>query len=231
MDVKILLIVLVVFFLVSCLELSFFSANQSLNQTVNQTLEEINQSEELDVSGACVPRWDCISSSHKAYLLENCTWTKSEKCERGCTEGECRRLSACIPGFKCYGNSARGFQTELCAWIGKEECPYGCKDNECLPKPNGTVVVQPDEPEPVLEPVLILDQGKTETVEVNGLEHELKIYALEEGKVKIQLDDFRSDWLAEGEEFLFANGLTVSVKTILFQSYEGGVKAVEYRLK
>lgn len=177
--------------------------------------------------GACNASWKCISSSTKAWQLENCSFAQRVECPLGCEDNACRKGSTCIAGFKCKGSQVRGYQTESCAWISETKCEYGCLDAECLPKPNVTastsiveeVPVAPPPPKPVL--------NLGETVEVGG--KKLSIHQIESGQVQLAVDGKRSDWLTEGSTYTSGN-VVITVHEIFFQSYEGGKKQISYSL-
>ncbi len=176
---------------------------------------------------ACNASWKCISSSTKAWQLENCSFAQRAECPLGCENDACKKGSTCIAGFKCKGSQVKGYQTESCAWISETKCEYGCLDAECLPKPNVTastpIVEEVQAATPPPKPVLNLG----ETVEVGG--KKLSIHQIESGQVQLAVDGKKSSWLAEGSTYT-SGSLVITVHEIFFQSYGGGKKQISYSI-
>ena len=179
----------------------------------------------LPTSG-CVKEWKCISSGVKAYQYENCSYGERKTCANGCENNTCKATEVCTPGFKCHGNYYKGYQLESCDWISQEKCEYGCANATCKPEPNVTQETAPTSaatPAPVSYPLLKI--GETATIGINST---LKIYIIEEGQVRLLLDERKTDWLTEGANVSFRDGTMIVIKEILFQSYSGGSRAISY---
>ncbi|MBI2151342.1 hypothetical protein HYU21_01295 [Candidatus Woesearchaeota archaeon] len=257
-SLTILITLFITLFLVSCdsLNLNFMkdSSNNSpeKNQTLdsestreNTTLEDNSINPNINAKTAspstdCTVGWSCIDFRHRANRLENCTVTKVETCPVVCDNGRClsraRSNITCTPGFKCKGEFLKGYQMEGCDWTSETKCEYGCANNTCQPKPNitesttsttGSSTSQPAEP---VIPTYTISQGQSVSIDVQGTEAILRVYNLEDGRVRLMLDNFKTDWLSEGQSNTFPQGLKINVKEIYFQSYQGGKREVRYSL-
>lgn len=206
------------------------SGDVSSDTSDTARLEENNFS--LEDGGPCSSGWYCPSERHKAYRFDNCTNRNLERCDYGCLEGGCKKRPysnvTCTSGFKCKNADTKAFQLESCSWESAVACEYGCEAGKCLPKPNGTSSGTTPEPEEASVVYTTLKPGEEQQLAGN---HTIRIYLLEEGRVKIKVDGLRSDWLEEGMNAPFSTGVTVIIGEILFQSYEGGVKQVGYVVK
>ncbi|MBI2146612.1 hypothetical protein HYU22_04690, partial [Candidatus Woesearchaeota archaeon] len=67
-----------------------------------------------------------------------------------------------------------------------------------------------------------------DNITVGGIGHSISIYAIEPARVRIVVDDLRSDWATEGSTITFSNGVTLVIKEILFQSFSEGQRKVVY---
>lgn len=159
-----------------------------------------------------------------------------KECPLGCVEGACKAGNTCTPGFRCKDPSTKAYQTETCRWNNEKECEWGCEDGKCnLPPGNGTIN-QTAEPEQVEvkeeaappKDLLKINADETQTLEFSGVDHQLRIYLIEDGRVRLEIDQQKSDWLGEGSNFTHSSGVRIIVESIFFQSYPGGMKAVEY---
>ena len=200
---------------------------------------------------ACAEKWICINKTVSAHLNANCRgnnqtiWTE-------CLDGTCKieEIDICSAGFKCKNSNERGFQLEDCSWERKENCEFGCdfESNKCFATNqtpiinltiNKTVKVNTTinsttnsssnttNTSKVAYPTLKLG----ETVTVN--DRNLSIYILEPERVRVKLNQYKSDWLADGENHLFnlTQGLTrIYIREILFQPYEGGKRQISYEV-
>ncbi len=227
----IILSILSVIFLAGCTEEISTDgiADETDQSTENELPDKENSTAELNseklLSGECTPGWKCISSLIKAYQSENCSFGERIDCRLGCANDTCRVLEPCPPGFRCKNNYIKGFQLESCEWISTTKCEFGCREAECLPKPNATAAEEDDdEEETVTVPRQVLNEGRT--VEING--QLISIYLLEPDRVKIKINERRSDWLAEGENYS-SSGVKITIAGILYQAYLGGTRAVEYQ--
>ncbi len=202
-------------------------------------------SEEIPVKaavqpGMCEPSWKCISSKYKAYQDANCAFTKKTECPLGCFNNSCKAGKTCSVGFKCITETWSGYQKEDCDWISKKLCENGCLDGECLnatqsnttgntdstAEETSTSSSSEEETSTSKESFSILKYGDKTTIDY----HNMSIYLLEVEKVKITLDGKNSNWLAVGESYA-RNGLNVTIKEIMFQSFQGGTKAISYTSK
>ncbi len=189
--------------------------------------------------GMCAPSWKCISSKYKAYQDTNCAFTKKTECPLGCFNNSCKAGNTCAAGFKCITQTWIGYQKEDCDWIKKKLCQNGCSDGECLNATQSNLTESTDSTEETSsgssseeevsapsETFSILKYGDKTTINY----HNLSIYLLEPDRVKITLDGKNSNWLAVKESYA-RNGLNVTIKEIMFQSFEGGTKAISYTSK
>ncbi len=190
----------------------------------------------VSVPSSCTPGWRCISSSVKAYQVENCSLTTRETCKLGCLNDSCKKPATCTAGFKCKGQYYKGYQLEDCSWTSTTKCEWGCENVQCLPQPNETsaaststtmgestaVPARPSSP--------ILKAGETVNVTVDGVGHPLRIYSLTQEYVQFELDGKKSERLKLGQSFTFFNGITITLVDIYLQSYAGGKQEVEYRV-
>ena len=201
-----------------------------LNET-NQTL--LNQEINMNTTG-CTAHWKCLSSSTKIYLLANCSFGQRQVCKFGCTNDTCSPAPVCSPGFGCSGQYYKGYQLEDCTFTSLTRCEYGCENAECKVEPNETTstpppsVVENSPPRPVMR---TLQMGQVDEVSVGGVKHNVSLYFLTVSQAKIQVDTLRSSWLKPGDTASFANGMTIVLGDILFQSFPGGKQEVEYRVE
>lgn len=224
-------IILISLFLMSC--------EPALQDTSNAT---------NDTQSGCAPHWECVDEDYQHYQKEDCTWQKPEKCERGCFNNTCRSAEICTVGFKCIDENRRGYQAEDCSFPTKIDCEWGCADGKCNEMPeNATasttnttnttassgisyIAENAEENETVPEgPRQTLQIGAEQEFQAGGSTHIIKIYNIEVDRVIIKVDDEKSDWIAEGGSFTYANlDTTITIKSILFQTY--GKKEIEYIL-
>ena len=216
------------------------NATISANDTVSKAIREDGEQESAVPSsiplGQCAPKWKCISSTTKAFQKQDCSWGERSKCPLGCFNDTCRAASTCDSGFKCINDHRKGYQTEACTWINDVECPGGCENGECLfYNASAAEDVAPPAAEEDSSPLPIdnsktLRMGQQETVEINGEEHVISVYILEQSKMKFSVDGFKTDWLEEGDSATI-RGVTLDVKEILFQSFSGGKQEVRYTVE
>ncbi len=199
------------------------------NATLEPEISVENDSLETDSSltSGCQEGWTCLSSSKKVYRYENCSFGERRDCKFGCSNNTCNPASVCTVGFKCQGDYYRGYQQESCDWINKENCEYGCVNATCKPKPNVTQEETASESAPSSVSYPMLKVGETASIGTNST---LRIYLIEEGQVRLQLDDWKTDWIIEGGNVSFRDGTMIIIKEILFQSYSNGVRAVSYKV-
>ncbi len=191
-------------------------------------------------AGACVEGWICISSSQRRQRLENCSFTNQKQdCPYGCFNGTCQRKvsTVCTSGFKCINDQLKGYQLEDCSFINEVLCEYGCEAAKCLPKPNVTeaeaIQAKTSSPAPPSPPPAFprLQVGEKVNITTGGPERTLSIYILEPERLKLQLDTFKSDWLREQQNYTFGVGVTIIVREILFQEFEGGKREIAYEAR
>ena len=201
----------------------------------------------LESNDICIPHSECIDENYLRFQAENCSWSKPEKCERGCLNASCRSGEICAVGFKCIDENRRGYQKEDCSFATKIDCEWGCETGKCKEKPanattetsNTTVAsstgysaiaenAEENETVPV-GPFYTLQLGEEGQINIDGTTYTIKIHNLEVDRVMIKINDIKSDWITEGSSFTYANfGTTVTIKSILFQAY--GKKEIEYYL-
>ena len=191
-----------------------------------------NGMEEAAKAGACASEWVCINSDTKIFRLQNCSFAQRQDCKFGCANNTCKLAPVCSPGFTCHGTYSKGYQQSDCSWISETKCEYGCKDAKCLGKPNETIVaVSTSTPAPVAASWPYLSVGEKVEVSTNNTVYNMSIYILDPDRVQMKLGEKKSDWLSEGESYHFFYGVTITIKEILFQSHEGGIRKVGYELE
>ncbi len=190
-----------------------------------------------EVVTPCTAGWKCMSSRKKIYQLANCSFGERIDCPLGCENDACVvRTETCDSGFMCKDDFTIAFQTESCSWIRETECEWGCEDGECRLEAE-SVAEQVDEPSSAVDEeeqeeriqLSTLRMGESTTVEVDGVEHSISLYLIQAGEVKMKIDDERSEWMNEGDSFSY-DGVTIVVEEILFQSFDGGIRQVGYRV-
>ena len=201
-----------------------------LNESGNVTNESAINSTGINPSGACTPQWRCISSRIKAYQLGNCSFTSRLECPLGCFNDSCRIAQTCTPGFGCVNDHIKGYQMESCQWTSETNCDWKCENGECISKPENYTEPAAESPNTAPAPISMRSVaiGGTDNITVNGVDYSVSIYALEPDRVRMVVDDLRSDWVMEGDTVIFSNGVTLVVKEILFQSFSGGKRQVGY---
>ncbi|MBS3116716.1 hypothetical protein J4421_03915 [Candidatus Woesearchaeota archaeon] len=179
----------------------------------------------------CTSSWVCISTSMKAYRNASCGFSQKTECELGCINGTCKKLSTCEAGFKCKNNQEKGFQKEDCNWIKRTKCDYGCENGECKPPENiSNISTQGTSSTPVVtlaEIYPVLKAGESVNITANIT---LRIYLLEAERVRLEMNNQKTDWLLEGGSFKFKSGTIITVREILFQAYAGGKKEIIYEI-
>lgn len=202
-----------------------------VNKQPAQAVEEIeNETKPSEVEpGTCTGKWICISSNVKAFQDENCELSNRTTCKKICQDGVCseEEIKICIPGFKCRNQYERAFQRESCGWDKRERCEYGCdlSNNKCHTASimNTTKAVETTE-KPAPNPIISL--GEVQPVNNQNL----TIYILEPDRVKLKINQQRSEWLNEGQTFTSISGVKITVVEILFQPYEGGNRKIVYKV-
>ncbi len=210
------------------------NSTPTLNQIVGSS--ESEEPNALDAQpGSCTAAWTCLSSSQKMYRYENCSFGQRQSCKFGCTNGTCRVPPTCTVGFKCHGQHVKGYQLEDCSWISETKCDYGCENAQCRNASSSGAEIQNETtaspPPPPRQNFNTISVGETLTLEVGGTEHPVTLYTIESGRTKITVDGQRSDWLEEGGTFTYSSGVTITIQSILFQSFEGGIREVEFVLE
>jgi len=194
----------------------------------------INGTIEVDVntnSESCLARWDCVNSKEKAYLNENCAWTNQTTCELGCREGDCERPPTCEEGWACLNDELRGYRNPDCSWSNKYACDYGCADTLCRLEPVNETVDTPQENEPpatsTSSPFFTLEQGQTNQHLVGEENYNVTLYFITEGKIKLDVNGDKSDWLVEDDNYQYQN-LNLTINSILYSQYS--LQQVEYEI-
>lgn len=230
MDKKIALVSIIAFLFVVACSPPVPSANQSLVVNITNASNGLPTETEQLPESPCSPAWVCISSSFRAYQYGNCSIGQREECSDKCEGGTCvkpeRIATICTTGFKCMNENIQAFQQEDCNWISKTYCEWGCNNKVCRDKPNATE--QSSETTVVVPDIRTLNIGEIQILESSGKQYNLSIYILEESRVRLKLNELKSNWLQPGGNVTFSTGVTIYLRDILFQPYDGGVKAVEY---
>ena len=206
-----------------------------------------NTSTEISIKG-CIPHWECADEDYKHFQAENCSWSKPEKCERGCANASCTAAPTCTVGFKCIDDSRKGYQKEDCSFISKIDCEWGCDNGKCQEKsaniltnvsvaqetkPKYSAITENnDEVAPEQKTIYTLKWGEQQQFEVGGNSHNISIYDLEQDQVTIKVDNLKSSWIMEKQNYTYANiGATFTIESILYQAYAGGKQEIEYSIK
>ena len=184
--------------------------------------DKVGSKDTAETSGTCVSDWRCVDNKYKGFQLENCSFIDQVECPLGCRNNTCVPGETCEPGFKCRNINTVSFQDSACQWSKRKDCEFGCVDGQCNPKPNETVVEQTAEDN--LEPASILKAGEIKNIEGKNL----SLYLVEEERVKLQINDKKSDWPKEGENYTYMSELSISVVDIFFQPYAGGRQEISY---
>ncbi|PIN76603.1 hypothetical protein COV17_01840 [Candidatus Woesearchaeota archaeon CG10_big_fil_rev_8_21_14_0_10_36_11] len=224
-------LIISILFIVSCT----VTDTDVINETLSVDIE--NQTDELN-SGECSPEWICISTKIKAYQYSNCSIAGQKECPLGCQDGECKTAKTCDSGFTCINADMQAYRREDCTTTQKIWCDFGCSNNECNPQlenvthvteTNETVAEEPDEAVPTID-INRLEIGDEVVVTVAELNYTLSIYNIDLDRVRIQVNSVRSDWLERTGNSTTVGGLEITIRDVLFQSYLGGLRAIEYTI-
>lgn len=220
------------FFVVSC---SSRVGESGTDET--ETIDEITETV-VETPSLCTAQWKCISSSVRRFQESNCTFKAQEKCPIGCDleTNNCRTVQ-CEEGYSCVNPNTRGFKDKFCTWMLEEKCEFGCKEGACLnqtqfeEEKNKTESVKAAEVYDPYAGVSWLNYNESTEVAVGNMTYDLSIRLMEAEKVKVQVGEFTSDWLSDGDTAKFYGGtVTFTLVEINFQAYEGGLQRVGYKL-
>ncbi len=75
---------------------------------------------------------------------------------------------------------------------------------------------------------VVLKEGETKTVSVNGKTYELSISFIGETEVKLKVNDQITTSIAEAQTYKLKDGAYIGIKDISVQNYAGGSKQVEF---
>lgn len=188
--------------------------------------------------GSCAPQWKCTSSTTRRFQESNCTFKAQDKCPIGCDfeTNNCTTVQ-CDEGYFCENPNTRAFRDTYCAWMLQEPCAFGCKNGACLNETEAgiaaetnTTVAAAAPPDPYAG-VEWLNTNEQVEVAVGNMTYLFSVRILEADRTKIKFGDATSDWLKEGDAVLFVGGqVTITLVEINFQSYEGGLKRIGYKL-
>jgi hypothetical protein len=221
---KVVFAIVILLFLVGCTQ----EVVEEESAEPETPIESINESE----AGACVPSWKCISSSHKAYQEENCTFGKKEECPAGCDNGTCKP-ETCTKGYKCQDDDNRGYQLQDCSWEWTRPCDFGCEAGLCVKEE----IVEINETEElaieaiplseIFNTSLTLEVNDEFVIKDNGNIYTVALALIESGQIRLKINDDYSDWLAEEDNF-FYRSINITINEILFQPYDGGLKQMSF---
>ncbi|MDP3698472.1 MAG: hypothetical protein Q8R47_02700 [Nanoarchaeota archaeon] len=229
-------LIMILFLLVAC------QPSAKIETTAPETVTETTTS-------GCTAHWECAEEDYQHFQAENCSWSRPEKCERGCVNSTCRPAEVCTTGFKCIDDFRRGYQKEDCSFLSKIACEWGCDAGKCQEKPtniftNATAPKESDTPkysaiaenqdEEVEEEKTIytLKIGEQQQIQVNGLPTNVSIHFLEATQVTLKVNGIKSNPIPEQGNTTYENlGATFKVEWILFQSYDGGKQEIGYSVK
>lgn len=219
-------------------------------QLPNET--DISINETMPAANLCTAHWECVNEEYQRHQQENCTWSKPEKCGRGCINGTCRAARVCTVGFKCIDASRRGYQKEDCSFANKISCEGGCEDGKCKPKSENTTLVNEtaaSSPAPAApttpttsytaenqdgqvekdKTIYSLKLGEQQAIEIAGKKHNISLYNIDSEQAILKVDGLKSEWIKQGGNFTYGNiGATFYIESILFQTY--GTKAIDFTI-
>lgn len=222
------LLVLIAFLIIGC------SPDVEVPETV-ESVEEVAEepsplAEEPVSEEACTAQWRCISSYVKAYQIANCSFTERKDCTLGCENGSCAAGKTCHAGFFCKNENTRAYRTEVCSWRNEKDCEFGCEDAECLNATNATIIEEPEEEVPTGPANRVLKMQETTSMAKDGISHNISLYLIEPGRVRLNIDNERTDWIMEGTNTTIF-GLRFSILEVLFQSYAGGKRELVFTVE
>jgi len=182
-----------------------------------------------NTTSACVARWDCTSSTEKAFLTEDCQWINKTKCELGCREGDCEIPPTCIEGWGCLNEKKRGYKNSDCSWSNEYDCDYGCAETLCRLEPLNETV---EEPTPVVtisnqDKFITLEQGQTNQHTAGEKTYNVTLYFITDEKIKLDIDGDKTNWIYEGDNYQYQD-LNLTINSIIYSSY--GIKQIEYSI-
>jgi len=190
-----------------------------------------NKTEENLTLELCDPQWQCLNASFKTYQLENCSWSNQTKCSFGCLNGTCQP-APCLSGFKCKDPSTWAFQLENCSWTQETECEWGCANNSCSSQPEEETT----EEEIILKQISrntlnTLPFGEIHTLEINEKQYNISLYNLEAERAIVKINNFKSEWISENQNFTYTTDLIFSLEEIYFQAFYGGKRNIVYQIR
>lgn len=219
-------------------------------QQIQETEPTNTSTDTIKVSAdGCTAHWECADEDYAHYQAENCSWTRPEKCERGCVNGTCRPAEICTTGFKCIDDFRRGYQKEDCSFISKKDCDYGCDQGKCQEKPTNifTNETAPQETTPTYSAIAenqeegeveekatiySLKVGEQQQIQINGVQTNVSIHFLEPTQVTLKVNGIKSDPIPEQGNSTYENiGATFKIEWILFQSFAGGKQEIGFSVK
>ncbi|MBI4151690.1 hypothetical protein HY496_01860 [Candidatus Woesearchaeota archaeon] len=213
------------------------NVTDAVAETSEDSTSEVGESLEIEAT-ACIPQWKCVSSKIRRFQESNCTFKARDDCTVSCdfATGKCQTVQ-CDEGYLCENPNTRAFRDKFCTWMLREKCEFGCEKGVCRNQSqaeNAAAESVAESSAPVVDPyagVKWLDAGASIDVAVGNTTYPLSIRILEAGRAKMRLGDVTSDWLSDGGTASFLGGkVTFTVVEINFQSYDGGLKQVGYRL-
>jgi len=224
--VAISLFVIFILFISGCANSEQNTVSSILN---NQTIDPPSLEEQ---SNSCEERWDCTSSDEKAFLTGECDWINQTKCAFGCRDGDCEKPPSCAEGWGCLNDELRGYRNPDCSWSNKYACDFGCADTLCRLEPLNDTVSGSSEPvqissTPVENQFFTLEQGQTNQHLIAEETYNVTLYFITEGKIKLDINDDKSSWLVENENYQYQN-LNLTIKSIIYSSYS--LQQVEYKV-
>ncbi|MBU0470247.1 MAG: hypothetical protein KKA62_05800 [Nanoarchaeota archaeon] len=220
-------IILGIFLLVSCKR----PVESSVEIAEIPEGNDLSLEEQAEAVETCLEGWICIDNNSRNYLLTDCTINQSENCPAGCENSICKPVKTCTAGWKCLNEKKRSYLLESCFYENTTECDWKCEQGSCIPEPEAL-------PEEIQKELVIIENkvknvskdmnyGELHTLTIDGYKYNLSIYFIDVGRVKLKIDDVKSDWLMESSTIDY-NEITITVDYIILQPYAGGKQMIGY---
>ena len=210
------------------------------DSTSNESLVGIEgninpDNESLD-NTICTEQWKCLNHETKIFQLANCSFSQKLDCPLGCFNDTCKVGKICETGFKCIDEEKYGFQLASCSWDSITTCEFGCLNSTCNEEPENASI---QEIEVIEEQIIqqtiattttMLETGEIHEVSVNGNIYNLSIYTIDIGKVQLKINNQKTGWIEVNDNYTYHED-RFFIEEILFQPYEGGIRAIGYRVE
>lgn len=223
---------IILILLIGCSSVEDITSNESL-VGIEGNINLDNESMNITI---CTEQWKCLNHETKIFQLANCSFSQKLDCPLGCFNDTCKVGKTCDTGFKCIDEQKYGFQLASCSWGSITTCEFGCINSTCNEEPENATV---ENIEVVEEPIVqqttattttMLKMGEIHAVTVNGNTYNLSIYTMDTEKVQLKLNNQKTSWIEIEGNYTYHED-QFFIEEILFQPYEGGTRAIEYRVE